>query len=123
MTEVSSAEEMDNGCRIRLLSLHCIKTEDWGADEAYLIINSTETEIFSINNGVTKDLSSISPIYCNGVGTIKLYDYDNGRNDLFDSDDFLGRRTVRCEEANKGTQYAYFTQDGANYKLEYEVYR
>lgn len=112
----------DATCRIRVLHIFCDTTEDWGGtDEIYLDINGTETDIFYISSGRSINLSNLSPVKCYGTGYIKLYDYDDGKNSFLDADDFLGKRTVYCDE--NGKQKAYFTLDGADYTLEYEVFK
>lgn len=120
-TDDSILEE-DATCRIRVLHIFCEETEDWGGtDEIYLDINGTETDIFYMSAGDSRNLSNLAPVKCYGTGKIKCYDYDDGKSSFIDPDDHLGTRTVYCEETGKQT--AYFTLDGANYKLEYEVFK
>lgn len=118
-----NAELNTAGCKIRLLSIKCKKTEDWmGEDEIYIEVNSSRTKIFYMSKGEVINLANLPLFNNNQSGFIKLYDQDDGKDSLIDSDDHLGTWKVLCEEAEKGLRTAKFTLDDANYEIEYEVY-
>jgi hypothetical protein len=118
-----NAELKTVGCKIRLLSIKCKKTEDWmGEDEIYIEVNNTKTKIFYMSRGEVINLANLPLVYNNQSGFIKVYDQDDGKDSMFDSDDHLGTWKVLCEEAEKGLRTAKFTLDDANYEIEYEVY-
>jgi hypothetical protein len=104
--------------RLVLVSLDCRETEDWlGADEAYLRVHGvTVWGPQSMNDGDSLDINRSVPF--SSTAKIRLYDADTG---IFDNDDFLGEVTATASQANRGEQYASFTQDGANYQLTYRV--
>ena len=70
----------------------------------------------SMNDGDSLDINRSVPF--SSTAKIRLYDADTG---IFDNDDFLGEVTATASQANRGEQYATFTQDGANYQLTYRV--
>jgi len=106
---------------LNLLSLKCIKTEDYtGADEAYIknngaIIWGPE----DINDGETRNLSE-SPVITFSTSTkIDLYDQDTGILD--DKDDHLGRVDISSSLAGEGNKESTLTGDGAKYIISYRV--
>lgn len=106
--------------QLRLISLHCRKTEDWsGPDEAYLLVKGRRHwGPQSMNDGDAADLSATRPVGFQAKARIDLYDEDAGWPD---DDDHLGRTYAREAQAGKGDVEHRFTGDGADYLLTYEV--
>lgn len=102
---------------LQLISLYCHETEDWtGADEPYLRVNGVE-----VWNGTLNDEEGVPlgiDVSFNQQTTIKLFDEDFG---WFDDDDFLGSVPVTTEQIGQGELTAFFSGDGANYELTYQV--
>ncbi len=108
--------------RLRLLRLECHETEDWRTDEIYIVVNgSILWAPHDMREGHSENLSDIPEIEFRGHAVIKLYDQDT--HIFGDDDDFLGSHTVSPLDADGTTKRAYFTGDGANYMIEYEVTR
>jgi hypothetical protein len=102
---------------LNLISLYCQETEDWtGADEPYLRVNGVEVWSGSLNDQESVPIGI--DISFNQWANIQLFDEDFG---WFDNDDFLGNVQVTTEQVGQGELPAYFTGDGANYVLHYEV--
>lgn len=103
--------------KIFLKNIHCIETEDnMGADDAYITIDDTQVwGKIKINDGQTKDIGVTHEFVHRAV--IRLYDYDSDS-----ADDFLGEMTVTATEADGKEKDHNFTQDDANYRLNYTVY-
>jgi hypothetical protein len=102
---------------LNIVTLFCLKTEDLGDDEAYLVVNGNLLcgprkmrvgQTWFINKQV-KFTNSLE---------IKLFDRDSG---AFDSDDYLGTITVTSALKDQGEQIGSFRKDGANYNLYYNV--
>ena len=105
---------------LKLVSLQCIDTEDWAADEPYLIVNGMWVwGSDSLNNGQTADLTSVpaKALYDRSEAEVELYDYDTP-----DGDDWLGTNSIPVTQAGLGYRTVSFTRNGANYKLTYYIY-
>ena len=105
-------------CQIKFISLECKVPEGYAsADAIYFKINGQKwpkSSRFSMSAGSYKDLRGYIDLSFNGSITIELWD-----DDTFDSDDFLGSKTVSCRYDSNGM--ARFTGDGADYILNYIV--
>ena len=107
-----------------LTSLKCNKTEDnFGHDECYLeIFADSNSKIKaklekSMKKGETWDINQSFDF--SETAMVKLYDADKGKNSKVDPDDFLGSLIINDDVCNGAS--AKFTQDGADYELEYKV--
>ena len=104
---------------LRLISLLCKTTEDWGADEPYLLVSGIRVwGPDKMDNGISRDLRGVPLQRFSNKVRISLYDQDSG---FLDDDDFLGTTVVFKSYAGKGEQEHTFTGDGARYVLTYEV--
>ena len=124
LSSFSGAPENPASCKLRLLSITCIKAEDFFGDEAYIVVGGSRLRTMYMSSEDEESLNSVNLIEFYDSIVIRLYDEDDGPNDPFDSDDFLGEWTVYCEESRKGTKTAIFGSEraAAFYKLSYEVY-
>jgi hypothetical protein len=106
--------------RLKLISIHCRTTEDsTGADEAYLLVRGNRVWGDSINDGQTRSLAGIEPIYFSRRVKIELFDEDGG----WDSNDHLGTAYAYRTQVGRGEREVYFTEDDASYTLTYQVVR
>ena len=105
---------------LRLISLHCHETEDWGNDEVYLVVLGTvRWGKVSMNENDTQDLTTVKLIPFNKRARIDLYDGDTGY--IIDDDDHLGTTYARRSEAGAGEREHLFAGSGARYTLTYQV--
>lgn len=105
---------------LRLISLHCHETEDWGNDEVYLVVlGMVRWGKTSMNENDTQDLTTVGLIRFNKRARIDLYDGDAGY--IIDDDDHLGTTYARRSEVGEGEQERLFTGSGARYTLTYQV--
>ena len=105
--------------QLHLLSLQCIKTEDWRADEPYLVINANRYWGGpSMDDGDSQDLRGLPPIAFAESISITLFDADT--DTFVDRDDNLG--TIQIVTTDAGVEKTgIFTRDGAHYVLRYRV--
>jgi len=106
--------------RLKLIDLKCNRTEDLvGADEPYFGVNGSFVwGPGSLNNGQSQNLLSVAPLFFFGTANVQLFDQDNPPSD---PDDPLGVISVSSALNGAGPQDGFFTGDGANYALTYEV--
>lgn len=108
---------------LNLLYLVCNDTQEWPRDELYMKVDNQQiwskgTGTFESGVGVGDTPGVYKSIPINGnSATIRLYEDDTWPN----GDEFLGAYTVSAFEAGAGRREAYFTREGANYLLYYEV--
>jgi hypothetical protein len=108
-----------------LLSLTCHEPEDANWDEPELVVVTrgfvTNFYLDSMSRGsIEPAAGEIGRVIMGIDATVNLFDRDNGRNDWFDSDDHLGRRTIHAVATN-GVRSVTFRGDGADYTLRYRV--
>jgi len=113
------------GATLVLLSLTCHEPEDANWDEPELVVvtrgSVTNFYLDSMSRGsIEPQAGEIGRVVMGVDATVNLYDRDNGRNDWFDSDDHLGRRTIQAAATN-GVRSVTFRGDGADYTLRYRV--
>lgn len=105
--------------RIRLISLKCVKTEDWmGRDETYLTVKGARVWGHSMNDGETQSLGGVPSFPFTGEVHVALYDGDAGWGD---DDDLLGVTFASAQDRGKGPVTSSFTGDDAHYILTYEI--
>ncbi len=107
--------------KLKLISLHCTKTEDdFGADEPYIKVNGlTVWGPGSLNDGQTADLTVDCPPFDAQLGqAVELWEQDNPP---FDPDDFLGSFVLTAPPAGVNTQTHHYTGDESDYTLTYEI--
>jgi hypothetical protein len=102
--------------------LTCHEPEDANWDEPELVVRTggatTSFKLRSMTRGST--ISPIGRVLMGGQAVITLYDRDNGRNDFWDADDYLGAHTI--QPVATGREWTLtFNQDGAYYTLRYRV--
>ena len=115
---------------LKLISLKCYTPEDSETDEAkfYVTIdnalnwssarkNMRAGDVWDFNQYYGRDLTFR---FTNKVHII-LYDIDDGRNSIIDSDDYLGALTVDNTTLRNRTLTKIFNGDGAHYELRYRV--
>jgi hypothetical protein len=105
-------------CYLHLISIHCYETESfWSGDDAYLKLNGNE--IWRDSNMNAGDDDTIDRWFLMGetAGPFKLELFDD---DSPDADDWLGTLTVPREKTVVSRHFD-FTEDGAHYRLYYEV--
>jgi hypothetical protein len=102
------------GNEVKLIRMTCQQTEDEGEDELYLLYGGGKVWEGSMNVGWNATLNITRPIV--GEAYIDLFD-----EDWPDSDDYLGRITVRESEVDQGERTQTFTRDDAHYTLHYKV--
>jgi hypothetical protein len=94
---------------LTLISLKCVKQQEIGNDEAYIVVNGTK-----VWGPKDMDAGQTRPINVDRLfryrAEIKLYDKDG-----LDPDDFLGKHEVT--EAEVGERELTFDESGAIYKL------
>jgi len=101
---------------LNLVRLLCLKTEDYGKDEAYLVVNGKKFwGPFKMGVGQSSSINR-SFDFTNFI-EIKLFDSDG----KFDSDDYLGTINVTSALKDQGEQIGSFRRDGASYNLYYNV--
>jgi len=102
--------------RLILINLHCIETEDnSGADHVYITIDDAKVwGPVKINDGQTKNIGVNHDFVHRAI--VRLYDYDSTS-----ADDFLGSLTVTTSDADGREKEHYFTEDDANYRMNYKV--
>lgn len=101
---------------LRLVSLHCVTTEDVGSDHAYLLVNGVKVwGPTAMNDGDTADLRQVHPVPFAGTARLSLYD-----RDLVDPDDWLGDVVIGPSPAGR-ERTAVFSQQGAHYVLTFVV--
>ncbi len=105
--------------RLKLLDLRCIKSEDFGGDEAYLTADGDKIwKTDNIEAGDTVSLRSVEPVDFARKIKLELFDKDSG---FFDSDDNLGSAIIKEHLLNESEQECSFNEEGADYILIYEV--
>lgn len=110
--------------KLKLISLVCEATEDYsGNDEIYLLVKGRR--VWGVSDmdtsppsKKTKDLSGVALIDFTDNARLDLYDEDTG---WLDDDDHLGTNYVYASEAGQGSKERAFTDEGASYRLTYEV--
>lgn len=104
---------------IKLISLKCVKTEDWmGRDETYLTVNGARVWHHNMNDGETQFLGGVPNFPFAGEVRVALYDGDAGWGD---DDDLLGVIVASARDVEEGPIVGSFTGDGAEYILTYEI--
>lgn len=102
--------------KVILVSLHCIRTEDWLHDECYLLVKGRRVWRGKINDGDTMDLTDVPHVRFEAKASIDLYD-----DDFPDRDDHLGTTYAYVGQAGNGEIEHWFAAWSAKYKLTFMV--
>lgn len=119
-----------NADTLKLISLKCYTPEDAETDEAKLYVtidnalnwsserkNMRAGSLWDFNQSYGRDLTFR---FTDEVDII-LYDIDDGRNSIWDSDDYLGALHIDDATPRNRTRTKIFNGDGAHYELKYRV--
>jgi hypothetical protein len=102
---------------LRLISIVCNTTEDTGgADETYLLVSGVKQWGQPMNDNDVADLGALPDIPFGTKARVDLYDQDSP-----DEDDHLGTFYARPGMIGQGELEYTFFEDGANYRLTYQV--
>jgi uncharacterized tellurite resistance protein B-like protein len=103
--------------RLRLLDIRCVKQQEFGGDQPYLMIRKNKVWSHKdMKSGMTVSLRSLQPISFSDTLDVSLLEHDRiGR------DDVLGGGAITSDLAGKGEQQLDFKDKGHHYQLVYEV--
>jgi hypothetical protein len=104
---------------LHLVSITCDNRDDTlNRDKPYLKINgATIWSGQGFAKGTSLPLSTVPPQPFANAAELELWESDAAPN----ADDFIGRHTVRANEAGTGPKTATFNQSGALYRVVYRV--
>ncbi len=102
---------------LRLLTLRCVRTEDWAEDEPYLKVDGKVVWRGDLDNGKTAGLQILPPVKIDHPTKIELYDEDGP----LDPDDKLGTITVDVGDYNSQAIERVLSRRGAKYILTYAI--
>lgn len=105
--------------RLKLLDLRCMKSQESGGDEPYLVVNGDKVwKSDEMNSGDMVSLRSLDLIEFEGNIKIELMEKDSG---IFNKDDKMGSCVVRESGLGKDELDCEFDEDGAQYMLIYKI--
>lgn len=103
--------------RLRLLDIRCVKQQELGGDEPYLLVRKDKVWSYEgMKSGMVISLRSIQPIPFIDAIDVALMEAERlGRDDL------LGSGTITTHQLDKGEQQFEFRDKGCHYQIVYEV--
>lgn len=105
--------------RLKLLDLRCIKSQESGGDEPYLLVDGEKVwKSEEMNSGEFVSLRSLDLIHFEDKIKVELMEKDSG---MFNRDDKLGACMIRETGLGKDELDCEFDEDGAHYMLIYKV--
>lgn len=105
--------------RLKLLDLRCIKPEERGGDEAYLVVGGEKVwKTDNIEKGDVASLRSVDMIDFDDKVKVELWDQDTG---FLDKDDHLGTFYAKESALGQDELDHSFDEEGAEYELIYKV--
>ncbi len=117
----SAAPQFPSGrtgpAQLRLLDLRCIKQQEFGGDEPFLLVRGNK--VWSHDNmksGMSISLRGLATFPFGDEIEVTLMEKDSGR------DDRLGSGTISAELLARGEQQFDWDEAGCHYQLLYEVF-